>query len=448
MKSLRLFGTDGIRGTVGEHPLTKEMITRIAYAAGSWLKKSSAEPMVFIGRDTRTSGSLFEDLLRQGLKLAGCSSKVVGVVPTAALSYLVMSEGADMGIVISASHNASTDNGIKFFDRMGYKLSCPVEEEIENIIFGNTLKLPEALPAIENSPTNLAQKYLDCLMGITEGIKLSNIKVALDCANGAVSHFAPPVFKRITKEVTSLNTQPDGNNINLNCGSLYPEVISEAVKQAKADIGFAFDGDGDRVIAVDEEGKILDGDYIMAIMAIYRLDKDELPNRRLATTHMSNLGLDEALACFDAQVLRTNVGDRNVADLMRKENLVLGGEQSGHIILFDYANTGDGLITSLEFLRIVSEIGKPLSQLAQVLKKYPQQLVNIKVRNKRPINEIPNFSERIAYYQDMFQDKGRIFVRYSGTEPLLRIMIEARDEDLIKQAAADLSKIVTRDIGE
>jgi len=447
MNNLKLFGTDGIRGTVGEYPLTEDMVPKIGYAAASWLVRVNDKPIVLIGRDTRESGTSFEDLLASGLIAGGAEVKLVGVAPTAALSYLVKEENADLGVVISASHNAASDNGIKFFDRMGYKLSDLAEEEIEKIIFEGQLTA-EWSPKNKGIKDNkLSDKYLDFLCKISGLIEKKSSKIVIDCANGSVSHFAPKVFGQLTKKLITLNADPDGTNINHNCGSLYPEIISEAVKASQADIGFAFDGDGDRVIVVDEEGKILDGDYQLAIMSIARLAKDELPNRCLATTHMSNLGLDEALEKFSAQVLRTNVGDRNVADLMRKEGLSLGGEQSGHVILFDYSNTGDGLITALEFLKVHLDTGRKVSELADCLSKYPQQLVNIRVKNKTPINEIPGLPERIAHYQDEFDGRGRIFVRYSGTEPLLRIMIEARDEELLKQAANDLSEIVNQAIG-
>jgi len=457
---VRLFGTDGVRGIAGEYPLTPEFVQKIGFVSAEILtyhfhpaklgpqEVTSPKPAIIIGRDTRESGEMLFDALAKGLIERGVDVWDCGVITTPAISYLAQATNSLAGIVISASHNPYQYNGIKFFSNSGMKLPDEVESEIEEklAVFnlsktkrekrGNVIPLPEA-----------KQRYIDFVRGsISEEVNFSGIKMVIDCANGSVSEIGPKIFRDLGAEVIVLNDAPDGKNINDHCGSLHLEVIQKAVKANRADLGFAFDGDGDRVLFTDEEGRDLDGDHLMAICAQYLKRKGKLKNNTLVVTTMSNLGLLLAMDRLEIRVLQTKVGDRYVLEEMLKSRAVLGGEQAGHIIFLDYAKAGDGLITALRVLSIVREEKKPLSELAGIMERAPQVLINVEVKERKPFTALPLTSKLIREAESTLGREGRILVRYSGTEPLARVMVEGKDRKKIEKIAKNISQAIKKEL--
>lgn len=439
----KLFGTDGIRGVANHYPMTPQFALQLGISATNRLS-AEGKVKIVVGKDTRVSSDMLEAALMAGITSAGGDVLKVGVLPTPAIAYLTKSLSAQAGIVISASHNPYDNNGIKFFGPNGLKLKDEIENEIEEFLtkefiyptgdsIGNVIDVRDA---------NV--QYSNFIKGtISNSLDLKGKIVVIDCANGATSYIAEALFQELGAEVIPLNYQPDGTNINLNCGALHPEKTAEVVKAQNAMVGFCFDGDGDRVIVVDEEGKIVDGDFIMAIAAKYLKENDRLNNNLVVTTVMSNIGFYIALKSLNIDVLTTKVGDRYVVEEMLEKGAILGGEQSGHIIFLNHFPTGDGIITALQLLIVMQKTSTPLSQLSQIMKKYPQVLINIKVKDtKIDLNTIPEIQSAIKSGEKALKEEGRILVRYSGTEPLARVMVEGPTEDVINKIAKNIASII------
>lgn len=450
----RLFGTDGIRGVANIEPMTAEMAVKLGRAAAYFFKKKKnkvGHHRIVIGKDTRLSGYMFEGALTAGICSMGVDVLLVGPMPTPAIAFLTRSLRADAGIIISASHNLFEDNGIKFFSENGFKLPDEYEQEIENIIFsgeidnlrptGNNLGKAFRIDDAEG-------RYIEFVKNtIPKGIDFEGIKVVVDCANGAAYKITPTVLRELGANLVTTGDKPDGVNINLECGSLHPEHIQGMVKECGAEIGLAHDGDADRVIFVDENGGIVNGDKVMAVCALEMKKRGSLCQDTLVATIMSNIGLEIAMEEAGIKVLRTEVGDRYVLEKMIRSNCNLGGEQSGHLIFLDYNTTGDGLITALQVLTIVKKTGRPLSELSSCMKTFPQKLVNIRVKEKRTLDSIPEINEVIDDSKKRLDGKGRVIVRYSGTEPVLRIMVEGDKEEEIEKIVGNISETVNRHLG-
>jgi phosphoglucosamine mutase len=440
-----LFGTDGVRG-VANIELTNELAYKLGKYGSHVITKGKKKSKILIGKDTRISGDMLESAIISGILSSGIDVIQIGVIPTPAIAYLVRYFNADAGIMISASHNPVEFNGIKFFNSEGYKLSDEVENNIEEYIIGD-----KELNHIQ-SGTEIGRKTSnnECINIYSNYVKktidfpLNNLKVALDCANGAASTVAPMTLKSLGAEVIVINNKPNGLNINVNCGSTYPEAIQNLVLESNADIGLAFDGDADRLIAVDEKGQIVDGDKIMAICGNHLKDKNALKDNTIVSTVMSNIGFDISLKENNLNTVKTCVGDRYVLEEMKKNNYTLGGEQSGHIIFLEHNTTGDGLLSGIQLINAMLDSNKKLSTLASIMTKYPQILINAKVSNEIKHNyksdqEITKEIDRVTKY---FEGKGRVLIRPSGTEPLVRVMIEGKDTDEIKKHAEELVKLI------
>jgi len=443
-----LFGTDGIRGKVGVYPLTEDMIKRIGQAAATFVKSTNPHKRksqrISITKDTRTTGDMFEQELIKGITSCGVDVAKLGVLPTPCSAYLTRELKDEMGIVISASHNDIEDNGIKFFTHRGYKLSLEEEKEIERLV-QQEIRVSDVVGKVEDAEDALAY-YITGLRDLISKSDLSGYKIAVDCAFGSASGMVMKVAEKLGLNFLAINNTPNGNNINQECGSLHPNVISEYVIKEGADCGFAFDGDGDRVIVCDEQGQVLDGDFILAIIGKYLNDKNSLNKNSIATTHMSNLGLEMAVSQWGGRLIKTEVGDKYVLDKMIKSKLNLGGEQSGHIILLDHTTTGDGMMAALFLLKIMADEGKSLAQLGRCMYKFPQVLLNIEVDEKKPFNELPKFIKAIDKCEKNLGAKGRLYVRYSGTENKLRIMIEGQNQVQIRELAEELASVAKEEI--
>ncbi len=447
----KLFGTDGVRGVANQDPMTSEMALRIGRAAAHVFRDSSRRHRIVIGKDTRLSGYMIESALTSGLCSIGVDVLLVGPVPTPGIAFLTRSLRADAGVVISASHNPYEDNGIKFFGRDGFKLPDEVEKRMEDLIFSG------AIDSIRPTAAEIGKAFrIDDAIGrynefvkssIPRGMDLSGLRVVVDSANGAAYKIGPRILIELGAEVISLYDQPNGMNINQGCGSLYPEVVARAVKANGAQIGIAFDGDADRVMLCDEKGAVIDGDAVMAVCALQMMKEGRLRKKTLVATVMSNLGLEIALQKAGGTLVRAPVGDRYVMEKMLEGGYNLGGEQSGHVIFLDHNTTGDGLITALQVLAIMKQTGKSLSELAACMKTYPQTLVNVKVKERRDLMTIPEIVQRMAEVEKKLGGSGRLLVRYSGTEPKVRVMIEGEDERGIKTLAEDLAGIIKEMLG-
>lgn len=448
----KLFGTDGVRGVANVYPMTSEMAMQIGRAAAYMFKNGKRRHRIVIGKDTRLSGYMIENALVAGICSMGVDVLQVGPLPTPGIAYITSSMRADAGVVISASHNPFQDNGIKFFFKDGFKLPDEIELKIENLIFS------EKIDSLRPVATEVGKAYrIDDAAGryvvflksaFPKDLDLAGMKIVLDCANGAAYKVAPAVLGELGAEVIPLGVKPDGTNINAGCGSLHPEVMSEAVKAHRADLGIALDGDADRVIFVDEFGNMVDGDQIMAICATEMIKQKKLRKNTLVATVMSNMGLDIAMRKAGGKVIKTDVGDRYVVEEMRRGGYNLGGEQSGHMIFLDHNTTGDGMLSALQLLAIIRRTSKSLSELAEVMIPLPQVLVNVRVSAKRDIMEIPEVATMVRDVESKLGLEGRILIRYSGTEPLLRIMIEGQDKYEITGWAKNIAAAVERSIGE
>ena len=446
----KYFGTDGVRGEANVE-LTPELAFKLGRFGGYVLSQHATEaPKVFVGRDTRISGAMLEAALIAGLLSVGIHVYKLGVLATPAVAYLVKTEGASAGVMISASHNPALDNGIKFFGGDGFKLDDDKEAEIEALLDASEDTLPrpsaEGLGTVVDYPEGL-RKYEAYL--VSTGTALEGMKVALDTANGAASTSARQIFADLGAQITVIGETPDGLNINFNVGSTHPEALQELVKENQSAIGLAFDGDSDRLIAVDENGEIVDGDKIMYIIGKYLSEKGQLAQNTIVTTVMSNLGFHKALDREGINKAVTAVGDRYVVEEMRKSGYNLGGEQSGHVILMDYNTTGDGQLSAVQLTKIMQETGKSLSQLASEVTIYPQKLVNIRVENtmKDKAMEVPAIKAIIDKMEEEMAGNGRILVRPSGTEPLLRVMAEAPTTEEVDYYVDTIAEVVKAEIG-
>ena len=456
MADRTLFGTDGIRGRANSTPVTPETALRLGRAAGFLLQANSTNtgdrPRFVIGRDTRRSGPMLEAALVAGLNSVGADALLAGVIPTPAVACLVRELGADGGVVLSASHNPAEDNGLKLFGGDGYKLNDALEERMEQLILTDEI---DGIRPTGNEIGTVAEivdaqhRYGIIAKASIPGMSLHGIRITLDCANGAAFQTTPNVLRDLGATLVLFHTTPDGLNINDACGSTHPEEISRLVRKTHTQIGISHDGDADRLVLCDELGEIVDGDEILAMTALDALQRGTLTGNTLVATVMSNFGLDECLAAAGGRVLRTAVGDRYVVEAMRKGNFSIGGEQSGHLIFRDYGTTGDGLLAALQVLRIMTETGRPLSELRRVLKKYPQAQRNLPVRKKPPLDS-PSLKEvtaLVAATEACLAGKGRVLLRYSGTEPKIRLLIEGPDEAMISAAANEIEMALIAAIG-
>lgn len=444
----RLFGTDGVRG-IANSELTCELAYKLGQAGAAVLTSGIHRPTILIGRDTRISGKMLEGALMSGICSMGARALLVGVLPTPGIAYLTRFYEADAGVVISASHNSMEYNGIKFFDREGRKLPDELEDKIEAIINGEQ-PLPGPLPTgihvgriIHTADTGRRQ-YIEFLKK-TIPVRLDGMRILLDCAHGAAFQVAPAVFSELGADVSAYYHEPDGTNINENCGSTHPQRLQELVSEMGADVGFAFDGDADRLIAVDRRGQIVDGDRIMAICALHLKQKGKLKKNVLTATIMSNMGLEIAMKQHGISIVKTKVGDRYVLEKMLEDGYNLGGEQSGHVIFLDHNSTGDGLLTALMVLWAMVEAKQPLSQLAGIMQPLPQSQTAIPVSgDKEAYLKDEDTKVAIAALEKKYKDKGRVLIRPSGTEPVVRVMIEGPEQRMIDQDVYDLAKLIER----
>jgi phosphoglucosamine mutase len=446
-----LFGTDGVRGVANEHPMTADMALNIGRATAHLFKRKGHTPRIIIGKDTRISGYMLENALVSGICSMGVNALLVGVLPTPGIAFATSSMRADAGIVISASHNPFQDNGIKIFSNEGFKLPDEKELEIENLIFSQNIQ------ALHPSPHELGKAYrIDDTRGryivflknsFPKDYTLEGTKLVLDCAHGATYRVAPETFFELGAEVAALFDEPNGENINDNCGSQHPETLAEEVLKSGADVGFAFDGDGDRLIAVDERGSVLTGDQIMALCAKRMKQEGTLPNNLVVSTVMSNIGLGIALRELGIDHAITKVGDRYVLEEMQTKGASIGGEESGHVIFLDHHTTGDGIITALQVLATMKKEAKPLSELAQIMNVFPQNLINVDVKTKPELSSVPEINEAIRNVEAKLGEKGRVLVRYSGTQPMCRVMVEGPTQEETEKYCEQIASVIREQIG-
>jgi phosphoglucosamine mutase len=456
--SRRIFGTDGVRGVANLEPVTAETALKLGRAAahiftqsGLATRRTDRRPVIVIGKDTRLSGYMLENALAAGVMSLGVDVFLLGPLPTPGVAYLTRTLRADAGIVLSASHNPYEDNGIKFFRHDGYKLDDEIEQRIESLVFSGEIE------SIRPTAGKIGRaKRIDDALGryiehakssFPKGLTLEGINVAVDAANGAAYKSTPWILRELGATCQCFHNSPDGLNINAGCGSTHPEEIARIVKDTGAHVGISHDGDADRVQLCDEKGEIVDGDEILAITACDYIRRGRLARNTLVATIMSNFGLDETLRENDGRVLRTKVGDRYVIEAMMGQDLNVGGEQSGHMIFRDFSTTGDGIVAALQVLRIMAESGKPLSQLKRCLRKYPQAQRNLKVREKVPLEQMPEIMRAVADIEKELNGAGRVLLRYSGTEPKIRLLIEGREDSVIQAHADRIAAMISEKIG-
>jgi phosphoglucosamine mutase len=447
----KLFGTDGVRGVANVYPMTAEVAMQLGRALAYLIQNGSHRHRVVIGKDTRLSGYMLEQALAAGITSMGVDVELVGPLPTPGIANITTSMRADAGAVISASHNPYQDNGIKFFWRDGFKLPDETEARIEELLASREID------RIRPTATKIGRAFrLEDARGryvvflkntFPRELTLEGLTIVLDCANGAAYKVAPAVLEELGAKVIPLATQPDGKNINHKCGALYPENLAKAVLKHGAQVGLALDGDADRLIVVDEKGQVVDGDAIMAICTSELVARRELKKKTLVTTVMSNIGLERAVAKLGVKVVRTRVGDRYVVEEMRKSGFNFGGEQSGHLVFLDHATTGDGTLAALQLLAVICRKGKPLSELASIFEPVPQTLLNVIVRHKRELGELPEVMRAIKDAEQKLGKDGRVFVRFSGTEPKARVLIEGIDRAQNEQLAKSIVDALTRALG-
>ncbi len=438
----KYFGTDGIRGKVGEHPITSDFFLKLGWAVGSVLASRNRNANVIIGKDTRISGYMFESALEAGFLSAGVSVGLLGPMPTPAVAYLTRAYMATTGVVISASHNSHEDNGIKFFSEKGFKLSDELQNKIE-------VQLKKPIKSVASKKIGKARRneqaigrYIEfCKSTFNKYLNLKNLHIIVDCANGATYHIAPFVFEELGAKVTPINVKPDGLNINYKCGATNIKGLQTEVIRQEADLGIALDGDGDRVIMIDKNGVVVDGDEIVFIIAKHLKTHNKLENNAVVGTQMTNLGMRHALRDIKINFYETNVGDKYVMESMIKNKLILGGEPSGHIICLNHATTGDGVISALQVLEVIARTNKSLDELKSAMQKYPQELINIKTTNDFDIND-KTLQQEIKKVESELGDKGRVLIRKSGTEPLIRVMVEGNDMFLVRKSAKHLATFI------
>ncbi|NJD62396.1 MAG: phosphoglucosamine mutase [Deltaproteobacteria bacterium] len=443
----RLFGTDGVRGVANTDPMTVENALALGQAVAHIFRSNGGRHKIVIGKDTRLSGYMFETALSAGICAMGGDVLLVGPLPTPGIAFLTHSMRADAGVVISASHNPYQDNGIKFFGGDGFKLHDDLEERIEAIMYGDHLKearIPSPQIGKAHRIDDATGRYIVYLKNtFPSHLSLDGLRIVVDCANGAAYKIAPQVFQELGADVIPIGVAPNGLNINDHCGSLFPEMVSEMVREHRADIGISLDGDADRVIVVDNRGDVQDGDRIMAICAEEMLRKKKLRRNTVVATVMSNIGLELFLKDRKIKLVRSQVGDRYVVEMMRARGFNFGGEQSGHLIFLDHATTGDGVLAALQLLAVMVESGKPLADLGRQMVAYPQVLLNLRLKQRVPLEDLKGFQRALAEFEKKLGSRGRILVRYSGTEPVLRIMAEGESKaeiDRIVNALADKAR--------
>ncbi len=443
----RLFGTDGIRG-LANLELTPELAMRVGSAAVRVLAREGSRPFFVVGRDTRISGSMLESALIAGICSAGGCVELLGVIPTPAVAFLTRAKAADAGVVISASHNPAEDNGIKFFGSNGFKLSDEIERRMESIIMAAETEngRPGGAEVGHCRPSLDAwQEYLDHLLSISRP-DLSGLRIVVDCANGAVYRLAPMLLEACGAHVIPINADPDGLNINRESGSTHPESLMETVIKEKADLGLAYDGDADRMLAVDEKGQMVDGDFVMAICATHLKARGALKGNAMVTTVMTNLGFHNAMRREGIEVHQASVGDRYVLEKMIELGLNLGGEQSGHVIFLDHATTGDGLVTTLLLLESLVAKGESLSSLSRIMERVPQLLINVEVKDKDSLGQSATIAEALRVWEEKIGGEGRILLRPSGTESVVRVMVEDLDSDRAENAARELAAVIKKEM--
>jgi len=444
----KLFGTDGVRGIANVHPMTAEMALQLGRALAYRIRNGNHRHKVVIGKDTRLSGYMLEGALMSGICSMGVDAILVGPIPTPGISYLVQSMRADAGAVISASHNPYQDNGIKFFARDGFKLPDEIEAEIEELIFGNRIDdfRPTATKVGKAFRIDDAGgRYVVHLKStFPKDLTLEGLTVVVDCANGAAYRVAPMVFEELGAKVITLGVEPDGKNINDGTGALHPQKMQKAVLKHRANVGIALDGDADRVIVADEKGEIVDGDAIMAICGLHMMRKGELAKNTVVATVMSNMGLDLAIRAAGGQVIRTRVGDRYVVEEMRRGGYNFGGEQSGHLIFLDHATTGDGVIAALALLAVALREQRPLSELAKCFTPVPQTLLNVPIKQRKELSSLPEVMQTIQNIERKLGSEGRVLVRFSGTEPKARILVEGPRAEENEAFAQEIGEVLTR----
>ncbi len=451
----RLFGTDGVRGVANVHPMTAEMALQLGRALAWIVRSGPHRHRIVIGKDTRLSGYMLEQAIASGICSMGVDVMLTGPLPTPGIAFLTHSMRADAGVVISASHNPYQDNGIKFFSRDGFKLADELELEIERLVLdaGGT----EDFQGLRPTATRIGKaKRVDDAIGryvvflkaiFPKQLSLEGMTVVVDCANGAGYHVAPDVFEELGAKVIALNTSPDGKNINAKCGAVHPEAMAKAVLRHKADLGIALDGDADRAILVDEKGRVVDGDAIMALVGRDLQRRKQLSKGTVVATVMSNLGLERSLAQVGAKVVRTAVGDRYVVEEMRRSGCNFGGEQSGHLVFLDYVTTGDGVAAGLNTLAVMAREGRPLSELARCFEPVPQALVNVAVKQRRALGELPGVQKSIAAVERSLGKDGRVLVRFSGTENKVRVLVEGPDAKKTRSHADTIAAEIVRALG-
>jgi len=454
----RIFGTDGVRGTANIEPVTAETALKLGRAAGHVFKnlqspsRNRGRHKIVLGKDTRLSGYMLENAISSGILSMGVDVLFIGPLPTPGVAYVTRSLRADAGIVITASHNAYDDNGIKFFRADGYKLDDKIEFEIESLVFSGRIEnirptADEVGKAVRID--DALGRYIEhAKASFPRGMNLEGMRIVVDCAHGAAYKSTPCVLRELGADVITYGNHPDGKNINKDCGSMHPTLMCQKIWEHRADAGIAHDGDADRVLLCDETGRLIDGDDIMAIAALDLLEQDALQEKTLVATVMSNAGLEQALKTAGGRVVRTAVGDKNVIDEMLRHDFNLGGEQSGHLIFRQFSTTGDGVVAALQILRIMKARGEPLSRLAKCWTRFPQLVTNIVVREKRPFEEIDNLSKLMAEAEaDLTAQGGRVLLRYSGTEPKARLLLEGRDQAALEKWSQTICETVKRQIG-
>jgi len=444
----KIFGTDGIRGVANVYPMTTEMAMQLGRGVAYVFKNHKRRHKIVIGKDTRLSGYMIENAIASGICSMGVDVLLVGPLPTPGIAFITSSMRADAGVVISASHNPFQDNGIKFFSQDGFKLDDEIEERIEELIFSKDID--HLRPTAEEvgkafRVDDAVGRYVVFLKNtFSRDLTLDGIKIAVDCANGASYRVAPAVFEELGANLVLTGVEPNGYNINDGCGSVHPQVTAELVRKSGAQLGIALDGDADRVICIDEKGTVVDGDRLMAIFSAHMLKEKRLKYATLVTTVMSNMGLEVTLRSLGGKLERTAVGDRYVVERMRAGSFNLGGEQSGHIIFLDHNTTGDGILSALQLLEVMLIEGKPLSELAAIMERYPQHLVNVKVKGHESLDDFPAIARIAEQVKDKLGSDGRLLIRPSGTEPMIRVMVEGKDHDLVVELAEETAATIER----
>ena len=450
LEGKKLFGTDGIRGQANSFPVTPDIALRVGQALAVLLKEKYPEEKqhtVLIGKDTRLSGYMLEQALASGLNSMGVWVQLTGPLPTPGIGFLAQNMRVSAGLVISASHNPYYDNGIKIFFADGFKISSQEEKRIEELVFSKELRTTQREVGRTRRIVDSAGRYIVfAKRSFPKEENLKDIKVVLDCANGAAYKVAPAIFTELGAEVIALGNQPDGFNINKNVGALYPEKMAKAVLDHRADVGLSLDGDGDRLIMADEKGRILNGDHILGICSLYLKSQKRLPKGKVVITHLSNSGLEESLSPYDISFIRTDVGDRNVVEMMRSETIHLGGEPSGHIIFLNHSTTGDACIAGLNVLAAMKQKNQRLSCLRDHIKEKPQVFLKTHIKQKVDLESIPGYQAMINSVKDTLEKKGRVLVRYSGTESLVRVFVEGNDLSLIQRQAQKINSFLKQNL--